>query len=100
VAIRASRVERDTAALLRASLAALVEPEERGTAEEIVRLATADLDRDDEGRLWAIVDRVARLRTADPGELDMLAEILEVVARRAERRVDQRRRSGRSRRAK
>ncbi len=97
VAIRASRVERDTAALLRASLAALVAPDERGTLDEIVRLATADLERDDEGRLWAIVDRVARLRRADPAELDLLAEILEVVARRAERRADQRRRSGRVR---
>jgi GAF domain-containing protein len=97
VAIRASRIERDTAALLRASLAALVQPEERATVEEIVRLAVTDQDRDDEGRLWAIVDRVARLRAADPGELEMLVEILEVVARRAERRSDQRRRSGRTR---
>ena len=97
VAIRASRVERDTAVLLRASLAALAEPGERGTLDEIVRLATADLEQDDEGRLWAIVDRVARLRRSDPAELDLLAEILEVVARRAERRADQRRRSGRGR---
>ncbi len=97
VAIRASRVEGDMAALLRASLASLVRPEEQGTIERIVGLATADLDHDDEGRLWAIVDRVARLRQADPGELDLLAEILEVVARRAERRSEQRRRAGRAR---
>jgi GAF domain-containing protein len=97
VAIRASRVERDMATLVRSSLAALADPADQATVERIVGLATADLDGDDESRLWAIVDRVARLRQADPGELDLLAEILEVVARRAERRADQRRRSGRAR---
>jgi GAF domain-containing protein len=100
VAIRASRVERDTAALLQATLASLAgsdDPASGPTIQRIVELATADLDGDDEGRLWTIVDRVARLRRADPGELELLAEILEVVARRAERRASQRRRSGRAR---
>jgi GAF domain-containing protein len=100
VAIRASRVERDTATLLQATLASLAgsdDPPSGPTIQRIVELATADLDGDDEGRLWTIVDRVARLRRADPGELELLAEILEVVARRAERRASQRRRSGRAR---
>ena len=106
VAIRASRVERDMASLLQGTLAALASPggttdppsaATPATVARIVELATRDLDGDDEGRLWAIVDRVARLRQADPGELDLLAEILEVVARRAERRASQRRRSGRAR---
>jgi GAF domain-containing protein len=97
VAIRASRVERDMATLLRSTLAALADSDDPAAIERIVELATADLDGDDEGRLWALVDRVARLRRADPGELDLLAEILEVVARRAERRAEQRRRSGRAR---
>jgi len=100
VAIRASRVERDTASLLQATLAALAgtpDAASAATVGRIVELATTDLDGDDEGRLWAIVDRVARLRQADPGELDLLAEILEVMARRAERRASQRRRSGRAR---
>lgn len=97
VAIRASRVERDIASLLRTTLAGLAESAAPATIERIVELATSDLDGDDEGRLWAIVDRVARLRRADPGELELLAEILEVVARRAERRAGQRRRAGRPR---
>jgi len=102
VAIRASRLERDLAGLLRTTLAGLAEPAGTGpaqaaTIDEIVARATSELDGDDEGRLWAIVDRVARLRTADPVELELLAEILEVVARRAERRAAQRRRSGRTR---
>ncbi len=97
VAIRASRLERDIAGLLRAALAGLAEPAAGAAIEQIVERATSDLDGDDEGRLWAIVDRVARLRTADPAELELLAEILEVVARRAERRAGQRRRAGRGR---
>jgi GAF domain-containing protein len=103
VAIRASRVERDMASLLQATLASLAAPADPAdtgspaTIARIVELATSDLDGDDEGRLWAIVDRVARFRRADPGELDLLAEILEVMARRAERRASQRRRSGRAR---
>jgi len=99
VAIRASRVERDMASLLQGTLAALVgttDAASAATVGRIVEMATTDLDGDDEGRLWAIVDRVARLRQADPGELDLLAEILEVVARRAERRASQRLRSGRA----
>jgi GAF domain-containing protein len=95
VAIRASRVERDLAGLLRATLTGLADGSAPAASiERIVELATSDLDGDDEGRLWAIVDRVARLRRADPGELELLAEILEVVARRAERRAGQRRRAG------
>jgi GAF domain-containing protein len=100
VAIRASRVERDTATLLQATLASLAgsdDPASGPPIQRIVELAAADLDGDDEGRLWTIVDRVARLRRADPSELELLAEILEVVARRAERRASQRRRSGRAR---
>jgi GAF domain-containing protein len=100
VAIRASRVERDIATLLQGTLASLGgsdDPAGAATVQRIVELATADLDGEDEGRLWTIVDRVARLRQADPGELELLAEILEVVAHRAERRSSQRRRSGRAR---
>ncbi len=97
VAIRASRVERDMATLVRGALTALAGSDDQAAIDRIVQLATADLDGDDEGRLWAIVDRVARLRQADPGELELLTEILEVVARRAERRTGQRRRSGRAR---
>jgi GAF domain-containing protein len=99
VAIRASRLERDLAGLLRATLASLADPAETAAVEEIVERVTHDLDGDDDGRLWAIVDRVARLRTADPGELELLAEILEVIARRAERRSVHRRRAGRGRTA-
>jgi len=97
VAIRASRVERDIVGLLRTALAGLADPREEASIDEIVGRATRDLDADDETRLWAIVDRVARLRLADPAELELLAEILEVVARRAERRAGQRRRAGRPR---
>ena len=97
VAIRASRVERDIATLLQRTLASLAGAGAATSVARIVELATADLDGDDESRTWAIVDRVGRLRQAEPGEIELLAEILEVMARRAERRAGQRRRAGRAR---
>ncbi len=123
VAIRASRVERDVAALLQAVLAALAAQvragetpaaaggagaeagsaeragEEAGTAadqaaakasdaaiEELVAAAVGDVERDDSTRLWALVDAVARVRRADPAQVDLLVDLLGVLAARAERR--------------
>ena len=85
VAIAATRTERDTRALLAAVLAGL-----GGTAigqadaERLASAATAELDREDDTRLWALVDRVARLRRADPAEVGLLLELLDVLVRRAE----------------
>jgi len=94
VAIRASRVERDTATLIRS---ALVDIASAGgpdggeiDVEAIVAAAVAELGRDDEGALWALTDEIARLRGADPGELDLVRELLAVLARRAERAGDAR----------
>jgi signal transduction protein with GAF and PtsI domain len=100
VAIRATRVERDTGALLRSVLGGLAatlggdagaDPEAaRGPDMEVdvdglIRDAVVELDRDDEGALWALADQIARLRTADPGQLDLVRELLAVLVRRAER---------------
>jgi GAF domain-containing protein len=84
VAIRASRVERDTATLLRNAIAGLVGDGAPGI-DEVVTLAVADLDPDDDGALWALADEIARLRAADPASLDLLRELLAVLAGRAER---------------
>lgn len=84
VAIRASRVERDTATLLRQAIAGLAGDAAAGV-DEVVALAVADLDRDDDGALWGLADEIARLRTADPASLDLVRELLAVLARRAER---------------
>lgn len=98
-AIRASRVERDVTALLATALASLAgagtgaeaaagaEAEEgaRAAAAELVSAALAGLDRDDESRLWALAERVARVRRADPAQLELVIDLLDVLARHAER---------------
>ena len=85
VAIRSSRIERDAAALLRAVLSAADGTESREVGE-IVAEAVADLDDPDADPLWALADEIARLRAADPAELDLVRELLAVLVRRAERR--------------
>jgi GAF domain-containing protein len=97
VAIRATRIERDTAHLLRSVLTALVGDGAElpdgvnglGAAagidvEAVVRAATANLDKHDDGVLWALADEIARLRAADPAQVDLVRELLAVLVRRAE----------------
>ncbi|HEU5205494.1 MAG TPA: GAF domain-containing protein [Candidatus Limnocylindrales bacterium] len=88
VAIRATRLERDTATLLRDGLRALgaggAVASDEGAIDELVAAATARLAGDDDP-VWALADRVARLRAADPGQVTLLAELLDVLIRRAER---------------
>jgi GAF domain-containing protein len=92
VAIRTSRVERDTATLVRSALADIGAgvPDGAIDVDAIVSAAIAELGRDDDGALWALTDEIARLRAADPQELDLLRELLAVLARRAERVGDAR----------
>jgi GAF domain-containing protein len=95
VAIRATRLEHDTATLLREALrafraAATVETAETNASDdvidEIVSAATAGLEGDTGGALWRLADRIARLRTADPEQVDLLVDLLDVLLTRAERR--------------
>ncbi len=104
VAIRASRVDRDVASLLRATLADLAPsdaPPDAAAIDELVAAATASLDREDDSRLWALVEQVARVRRADPDALELVTELLEALARQSERASRARRRgragSGRDR---
>jgi GAF domain-containing protein len=94
VAIRASRVERDTATVIRSALAAIAAAGEPAIApidvDTIVGAAVDDLGRDHDGSLWALTDEIARLRGADPQELDLVRELLGVLVRRAERAGDAR----------
>jgi GAF domain-containing protein len=91
VAIRATRIERDTASLLRSVLGTLGgEAEGDGSTatldvDAVVSEAIADLDWDDDGALWVLADEIARLRTLDPGQIDLVRELLAVLVRRAER---------------
>jgi GAF domain-containing protein len=94
-AISAIRVERDVASLLASGLRALAATDDpkRASVEEIVAAATADLGRDDESQLWALADAVARVRAADPTQLELVAEILDALGRHADRGTRRRRRS-------
>lgn len=96
VAIRSSRIERDTASLLRAVLVAAdaAEPADPDGAAEpgidraidaiiAAEIRTLDADRDDP--LWALADQIALLRAADPAQLELVRDLLAVLVRRADR---------------
>ena len=84
VAIRASRVERDTGELLRTVLATLAAPDaDPGDVEAVVAAAVAGLDDGEDG-LWALADAVARARAAAPGDVALVIDVLNVLARRAQ----------------
>jgi GAF domain-containing protein len=84
-AIRAARVQRDTAQLLRTVLARIDDEATDEQVEAVVSAAAAELDRDEEAPFWLLVDRVARLRELSDREQRLVADILEVVASHAER---------------
>jgi GAF domain-containing protein len=91
VAIRSSRVERDTATILRTVLAAAdaTDPADDdgldAVIEAAIQTATAGLDGAGDDPLWTLADEVARLRAADPSQLDLVRELLAVLVRRADR---------------
>ena len=90
VAIRAGRVERDVAELLRRTLAGLATdgtspaPDDAVLVDAVARVV-ADLDGDGDDRLWALADAVARARHAAPDQVALVIEILDALARRAHR---------------
>jgi GAF domain-containing protein len=86
VAIRASRVERESVALLEAVLRATLGEDAQPVAiDALLADLTADLARDDPGALWALVEQVARVRRADPAQLSLVADLIAVLADHAER---------------
>ncbi len=95
VAISASRVERDVGSLLATVIAALAgtDAADATGVDELVAAATAGLEGDEGSRLWALVEQVARVRRADPAQLELVTDLLAVLADHAERGV-----RGRSRR--
>ena len=98
VAIRATRVERDLGSLLRGTLhdqSVASGPPSPAALDELVRAGTERLDRDDDTRLWALVEQVARIRGSDPDQLELVTDLLGAIARQGERDARARRR-GRS----
>jgi GAF domain-containing protein len=90
VAIRSSRIERDTASLLRAVLAAVdggagSEASDGDALDAIIAAEIRSLDADGDDPLWALADQIARLRAADPGQLELVGDLLAVLVRRADR---------------
>jgi GAF domain-containing protein len=98
VAIRASRLERDARLLVGEALRRLTAGDDGPgpDVDAIMAEVSAGLDGEDDAPLWGIADEIARLRTADPGQLELVREILGVLSRRAEKAGDARaRRRGR-----
>jgi GAF domain-containing protein len=88
VAIRAARVERDTASLLRSALGSLARGDDDGGVDADLETTISDLARqldDESGRLWTLADAVARARRASPEQVSLVIEILDALARRSAR---------------
>ncbi len=85
VAIRASRVERDVAALLGNVLGALAggEASDEGI-DALVGAAIAEVGGPDDP-LWPLVEQVAALRRASPEQVELVVGLLGVLVRQAER---------------
>jgi hypothetical protein len=85
VAIRASRVERDVAALLGSVLGTLAgEDAAPAGVEALVAAAVADVGGPDDP-LWPLVEQIAALRRATPEQLELVTALLGVLVRQAER---------------
>ncbi len=85
VAIRASRVERDVAALLGTVLGTLAgEEAPTGGVEELVAAAVAEVAGPDDP-LWPLVEQIAALRQASPEQVELVGALLAVLVRQAER---------------
>ena len=84
VAIRSSRIERDTATLLRAVLVAS-DGAPDAALDSIIAAEIRTLDADGDDPLWALADQIALLRAADPSQLELVRDLLAVLVRRADR---------------
>jgi GAF domain-containing protein len=85
-AITATRVQRDTGRLLSEVLGQLGDGSlTDAQVSVLVSDLTARLDTDPDAPFWRLVDHLERLRGLGERELGLVAEIIEVVARHAER---------------
>jgi GAF domain-containing protein len=85
VAIRASRVERDTATLLRSVIGALTGDDVPSAGiDALVVAALAQVD-DPDDPLWPLVEQIAALRRVRPEHRELLGALLDVLVRQAER---------------
>jgi GAF domain-containing protein len=80
-AIAGTRVQHDLPTLLATSLAQLDANLTDEQVQALVSGATAGLDEHSDSAFWALVDQVSRLRDLGESELELVGDILEVVAR-------------------
>jgi GAF domain-containing protein len=81
--IEATRVSHDSVRLLRAVLREAGGREmSEADLDALVGATAAELDHDDEAPFWRLAHQVARLRTLSDADLELVGEILDVVARR------------------
>jgi GAF domain-containing protein len=79
-AIAATKVQRDLPTLLTASLRQLDPEMSDDQVEAIVSAAATELDSSEESPFWALADEVSRLRDLGESELELVGDILRVVA--------------------
>jgi GAF domain-containing protein len=85
-AIKATRVQRDSVLLLQEVLRQIGDgsmTEEQ--VDALVTEATSGLDNESDGPFWQLVEHVAALRVLGEREVSLVSDILEVVARHAQR---------------
>jgi GAF domain-containing protein len=94
IAVRSGAVRQDVTAVLRASLVGLLDGDdtERDDAaiDALVSAASGDLTSDD-GAIWALADRIARLRAIDPSSVELVTDWLDALIRRSPSRPASRR---------
>jgi GAF domain-containing protein len=79
-AIAATKVQRDLPTLLAASLRQLEPGMTDDQVEAIVSAATTELDSSEDSPFWGLADEVSRLRDLGESELELVGDILRVVA--------------------
>ena len=91
---RASRVDREAQELLRAVLTSIAQVEGAGLDRDAVEVLVTDvierLTADDP--VWRLADRIGRLRAADPDDVELAIDWLDVLLARTERRAESGRR--------
>jgi GAF domain-containing protein len=88
---RASRAGRDANELLRAALAGVMGSDDVAV-DDVVSAAAERLGEDEP--VWRLADRIARLRAADPDDVDLAIDWLDALLARSTRRATGRRRRG------
>jgi hypothetical protein len=91
---RASRVDREAHGLLRTVLTSIAQVEGVRLGLDAIEILVTDvierLTADDP--VWRLADRIARLRAADPDDVELAVDWLDVLLARTERRAESGRR--------